>query len=117
MKLLAIATLSLAVGATGGWFVHARLGEPYSQIRGSMQRSIAGSCHASIVSLAALLALERGDGDAAKRQLARQIASYQHTFGDYDGALPDYPKLQPAIATAAEQSAMLREELGKKETQ
>jgi hypothetical protein len=117
VKSLVIAAFSLAVGIVAGWFLHARIGDPYSQIRASMQRSIAGSCHASVVSLAALLALERGDSDAAKRQLARQIASYHHTFGAYDGALPDCPKLEPMIASAAEQSPILRRTLAKKESQ
>jgi len=117
VKPLVIATLSFAVGAVFGWFSHKRLSDPAAEIRTSMQRSIAGSYHASIVSLAALLALERGDIDAAKHQLARQIASYQHTFGGYDGALPDCPKLQPMITSAAEQSAILREQLAKKESQ
>jgi len=117
VKPLVIATLSLVVGVISGWFLHARLGDPSSQIRASMQRSIAGSHHASVVSMAALLTLERGDTDAAKHQLARQIASYQHTFSDYDGALPDCPKLQPMISSAAEQSEILRQELAKKESQ
>ena len=81
-----------------------------------MQRSLAGSCHATVVSLAALSAIERGDIAGAKHQLVRQIASYEHTFGDYDGALPDCPKLHPLITSAAEESPTLREELEKKES-
>ena len=117
IKPLVIAILSLIVGVVFGWFLHSQLGDPSSKIRASMQRSIAGSHNASVVSMAALLALERGDTDAAKHQLARQIASYQHTFGEYDGALSDCPKLEPMISSAAEQSATLREELAKKKTQ
>ena len=115
VKPLVIAAITGAVGVVAGWFLHARLGDPASQIRASMQRSIAGSSHASVVSLGALLALERGDVDAAKHQLARQIASYHRTFAEYDGVLPDSPKLQPLITDAAEQSPILRDQLATKE--
>jgi hypothetical protein len=117
VKSLVIAVLSLILGAVAGWFAHAQLGDPAAPIRSSMQRNLAGSSQASTVSLAALLALERGDTEAAKRQLARQIASYQHTFSEYDGALPGYPKLQPLISSAAEQSQTLREEIARKDSQ
>jgi hypothetical protein len=57
--------------------------------------------------------MEGGDVVGAKHQLARQIASYEHTFSNYDGALPDCPKLKPLITSTAEQSDILREELAK----
>jgi hypothetical protein len=117
IKLLLIAMLSIVLGFTAGWFLHARLDDPFSEIRASMQRTIAGSAHASVVSLSALLTLERGDIDAAKHQLARQIASYDHSFGEYDGVVPGCPKLLPWITGVAEHSPILREELAKKEHQ
>jgi hypothetical protein len=114
VRSLLIASISAVVTFVAGCIVHARFFDARSEIQCLMQREMAGSHGAAVVSLSALLALEHHDTSAAKRQLARQIASYQRAFGKYDGALPDRPKLAPLIHTAAEQSSVLRDEIGKK---
>jgi hypothetical protein len=113
VKSLVIASVCVVIGFIAGCFVHARFFDARSEIQCLMQREMAGSHEAAVVSLSVLLALEHDDTSAAKCQLARQIASYQRAFGKYDGALPDRPKLVPLIQSAAEQSSILREEIGK----
>ena len=113
VKSLVIASVSAVIGLVAGCIVHARFFDARSEIQRLMQREMAGSHGAAVVSLSALLALEHDDTSAAKRQLARQIGGYQRAFGKYDGALPDRPKLAPLIQSAAEQSSVLREEIGK----
>jgi hypothetical protein len=115
VKLLLVAGLACAVGfgvgyATGG---HQRLNDPALAIRSQMREAISSQNYATALSLSVLLALEKGDIGKAKSQLARQVATYEHSWAEYDGVLPKQAKLLPVIRESSKDSEVLREELAK----
>jgi hypothetical protein len=76
-----------------------------------MREAVSSQHYATALSLGVLLALEKGDVAKAKSQLARQIARYQTSWAEYDGVLPNHPKLLPMIQESTKDSPTLREEL------
>ncbi len=100
------------VGYATGW--HRRLDDPRLAIQSQMRETASSQIYATSLSLSTLLALEKGDIGKAKCQLARQVATYQHSWAEYDGVLPGQPKLLPIIQESSTQSQTLREELAKK---
>jgi hypothetical protein len=115
VKLLIVAMIAcvagFAIGYAAGW--HRRLDDPTLAIRAQMREAVSSQVYATSLSLSALLALEKGDIGKAKSQLARQVATYQHTWAEYDGVLPGQPKLLPIIQQSSTQSETLREELAR----
>jgi hypothetical protein len=76
-----------------------------------MREAISSQTSATVLSLPVLLMLEKGDVEKAKSQLARQIADYQRSWGEYDGVVPGQPKLLPMIQESAKRSPALQQEL------
>lgn len=115
VKFLLVAGLACAIGFGAGYATgwHQRLDDPALAIQAQMREAVSSQNYATALSLGVLLTLEKGDVDKAKSQLARQIAAYQHSWAEYDGVLPEQPKLLPMIRESINDSPALREELAK----
>src|SRR4051794_7560356 len=100
-RLLAFVVV-FAIGVVAGFAIgwHRRAPDPALAIRSQMRESVASQKSATTLSLAVLLRLERGDVDGAKAQLARQAASYQHSWAGYDATLPERGEVLPMIRAA-----------------
>jgi hypothetical protein len=107
-----VCAIGLGVGFAVGW--HYRTHDPALAIQSQMRESISSQKYATAISLAVLLRLERGDVESAKAQLARQAATYEHSWARYDRVLPEHGEILPLIRDAAADSPVLRQELAKK---
>ena len=117
VKPLIIAGISVLVGLVAGLVLHAYFFDARSKVQCLIQRDVAWSRGSAMVSIPALLALERGDTSTAEKQLARNIATYQLTWGQQNVTLPGLPDIDPLIRSAIDRSPMLREELNKKKSE
>lgn len=113
LKFLVVAGLACAigfgVGFVTGW--HQRLDDPFLAIKSQMREVVSSQNHATVLSLAVLGMLERGDVGKAKSQLAQQVVEYQRSWSKYDGVLPGQAKLLPLIQESIKHSPALQEEL------
>jgi hypothetical protein len=115
-KLLIIAALAcvagFGVGYATGW--HHRIDDPELAIRSQMRETVVSENFATSLSLVVLLRLEQGELEKAKSLLAEQIATYQHSWSEYDGVLPRMAKLLPVIQETSGHSETLRQKLAQK---
>jgi hypothetical protein len=107
-----VCAIGFGAGYAVGW--HHRTLDPALAIQSQMRESISSQKYATALSLAVLLRLERGDVESAKGQLARQAASYEHSWAQYDRVLPEQGEILPLIRDATADSPVLRQELAKK---
>jgi len=115
LKFLLIAGFACAIGFVAGFATgwHQRLDDPVLAIKSQMREVVSSQNYATVLSLAVLGMLEKGDAEKAKSQLARQIADYQRSWAEYDGVLPGQAKLLPLIQESIKHSPALQEELAR----
>ena len=113
LKFLLIAGIACVIGFGAGFATgwHLRPDDPYLVIRSQMREVGLSQDHATVLSLAVLGMLERGDVGKAKSQLAQQVIEYQRSWSKYDGVLPGQAKLLPLIQESIKHSPALQEEL------
>src|SRR5438093_439842 len=104
-----VCAIGFGVGCAVGW--RYRTHDPALAIQSQMRESIASQKYATALSLSVLLRLERGEIDTAKAQLARQAATYQHSWAQYDHVLPAQGEILPLIRAASADSPLLQQEL------
>lgn len=116
LKFLLVAVLACVIGFGAGYATgwHHRLNDPALAIRSQMREAVSSQNYATVLSLSVLMAIEKGDVEKAKSHLTRQVATYQHSWAEYDGVVPGLPKLLPVIRESVNHSPALREEFAPK---
>lgn len=104
--------IGFSAGYATGW--HHRLNDPASAMRSQMREAVSSQNYATVLNLSVLMAIEKGDVEKTKSHLTRQVATYQHSWAEYDGVVPGLPTLLPVIRESVNHSPALREELGRK---
>ena len=116
VRLVIAAFIGCLLGVAVGYEIAARVFFPKlsSDIGLAIHSIDSEQRHATVVSLGALMTLEAGDTEKAKRALAHQIANYRRSYQKFDDSLPDGQRLRPLIETTTARSPALKDELAKK---
>jgi hypothetical protein len=115
VKLLVAAVIGCALGFGAGYGTAARALYPrlLSDLEWQMRTVNSEQYFATVLSLAVLSQLERGDTDKAKVQLAGQVATYVRSCKEYEASRSTGQKLLPMINATSERSPVLQQELAK----
>ena len=112
LKLLIGAVFGCALGFWVGYGIASR-DNPYDWWRMEVYALNREQQFAAVLSLNALLQLERGENDKLRSTLASQLAYYERHFQEYDAKCKGCAPVIPLIREASERYPILREEMAK----